>query len=470
MTNSFVSLYFTSDKLLLLKLASSGKKVELRAEISLPQGIIKNHRISDIKSLSVILKRVWQKLKIKEKSVGIVIPEFSTFTKAIDLPKIDISELDEAVKWQSEEYFPLDKNEMIVDWKIISESEGGYRILAVAVNSQLLKDYVTAADQAGIFPMIVETPSISLVRAAGEDEKVKLVIYFSYDEAIITLSKGSEILTSSVLETGFNAQALLATIGRIIRHFEDVGISKIYVGGMPSDGSYLPYIADNLKLPMQKLEYKVEGLSASEMQKYMIPLSLQFKNPSVPASTKTINLLPQETVDKYKGKKRGVQVWGVLLIVTLIMVGCLMALTGTYFYIVQGLSKYNGLNTLSDTSYQKSKTASDIIKNVNTVSERTIKIDSISVFPQEILNMIYAKKPENIAIINYKIDFEEGKIRIMGVSAGRDDLFLFKKNLEDCGEFQNIDLPLTSFEQGENIEFEMSFECRKLVPSQTKTK
>src|SRR4030042_6584890 len=127
--NSFVSIYFTLGKLLIVKLNSSKKKVELFATIDLPPGVIQNHEVKDEKALSDVLKRVWQKLKIRERSVGIVIPEFSTFTKAMNLPRLDIGEIDEAVKWQADEYIPIEPKDMILDWKIIGETPEEFRIL-----------------------------------------------------------------------------------------------------------------------------------------------------------------------------------------------------------------------------------------------------------------------------------------------------------------------------------------------------
>jgi len=183
--NSFVSIYFTQNKLLIVKLNKSKKGVDMFAAIDLPQGLIQNHEVKDVKALADVLKRIWHKLKIKEKSIGIVIPEFSTFTKAMDLPKLDGGEIDEAVKWQAEEYIPLDPEQMLLDWRIISEKPEGIRILAVAVGERLLKGYVAASDAAGLFPLVVETPSLSLMRLVGDDEDLKMVIYFSLDEIII---------------------------------------------------------------------------------------------------------------------------------------------------------------------------------------------------------------------------------------------------------------------------------------------
>ena len=239
-------------------------------------------------------------------------------------------------------------------------------------------------------------------------------------------------------------------------------------GQKRSNNSFIQEITANIKIPLEKLVFKIGGMSEADIQRYLIPLSLQNKDPSEPLSSKTINLLPPEIISKYKSKKLNVQIWGLMLIITLIFTGCLVALTGTYFYMLQGLAKYNNLNSLSDTSYQKSKSASSEIKNINTLADKTIKIDTVNHYPQDVLNLIYRKKPENIAIFSYKIDLEKGSVSISGLSSGRDDLFNFKKKIEEGGDFQKVVLPLTSFEQGENIEFSMTFVYSKLVAGAVK--
>ena len=463
--NSFVSIYFTIGKIFIVKLKPSKKRVELYATVDLPSNLIHNHEVTDVKLLADILSRVWKKLRIKERLVGIVIPEFSTFTKAIDLPKLEPEEIAEAVKWQAEEYIPLELDDMLLDWKRIKENKDGIRVLVVAVNKSLLTGYISSIDMAGLLPLVVETPSISLVRTAGSEVEVKLVIYFSPDEIIISLSKGEEILTSSVIDSNSSASVLVSTIARIIRHFDEVSIQKIFVGGVPANNSFLTEISKNFKAPLEKLNFKLSGISENDIQKYIIPISLQYKAPHEPKSEETVNLLPLEIIDKYKKKRLGIQLWGLMLTVTLIVMGCLMALTGTYLYFLQRLSKYKNIDTLSSASYQKSKTASNEIKSINMLADRTLKIDSVSVYPQEILNLIYQKKSDAIAILSYKIDLEKGEILINGLAQGRDSLFEFKERLEEDGSFTNIVLPISSYQQGENIEFQMGFVYAKIASS-----
>ena len=83
---SFVSIYFLANKLQILQLDSAKKKVKKIASVNIPEGIIKGiggdgkgafaYHVEDTEGLSRILKTSWNKLHIKQRSVGIIVPEF----------------------------------------------------------------------------------------------------------------------------------------------------------------------------------------------------------------------------------------------------------------------------------------------------------------------------------------------------------------------------------------------------------
>src|SRR4030042_2206507 len=160
---SFISLYILPGKLVLLQLSSDKKKVIRHILLDTPEGIIENYKIIDINSLSQILAGIWRKYHIDEKTVGIILPEFSTYTKFFKIPKVDFSELNEAVNWQAQEYLPAQLTELIMDWKIVEKTDSGYEILIVATRKDILLGYVESVVKAGLFPLAVEIPSICLV-------------------------------------------------------------------------------------------------------------------------------------------------------------------------------------------------------------------------------------------------------------------------------------------------------------------
>ena len=80
-----------------------------------------------------------------------------------------------------------------------------------------------------------------------------------------------------------------------------------------------------------------------------------------------------------------------------------------------------------------------------------------------VINEIVLKKTPNIKItkISYQNNpGEEKKISINGVAGSRDRLLLFRQTLEDNPTFKTVDLPISNFVRGSNINFFLN-----LIPS-----
>ncbi|HLE49345.1 MAG TPA: pilus assembly protein PilM [Patescibacteria group bacterium] len=453
---SFVSIYFLNSQFQLVILSGSKKKVQKYTTIDLPEGLILNHEVQDPKLLGEILKKVWAKYKIKEKSVGIVVPEFSTFTKSFNLPDLAEDELDEAVRWQSLDYIPLNQNEMVLDWKVIKRTEASVQVLAVAIKDNILKGYVDATALAGLYPLVVETPSISLTRISGEKGE-KIIIFFSFDEVIIVLADGQSIISSSVLHSSASAQDIVRTSQRMTAHYQDISIKEVYLGGVISSQEIVNQVVTGLNLKAVKIGIKEISFNDSELQKYLIPISLQFKDPAEPSSSETINLLPGAVVSKYEKKRLSVQLWSLMMITTVIIVVSFLALLGSYMYIIQNQSFYNNKNESEVATYGKNKDALEQIKTINLSSDRVKSIFNLMLYPQDVLNLVKSADQEGIRVINYKIDFEKRTALIQGVASTRDNLLDFKTSLEKMEGISEVKLPLSSFEKETDLEFNISF-------------
>ena len=84
-----------------------------------------------------------------------------------------------------------------------------------------------------------------------------------------------------------------------------------------------------------------------------------------------------------------------------------------------------------------------------------IKTDKYYV-SQKIINEIISEKMSDIKInsIAYQNDLVKGKtININGTASSRDRLLLFRKNLEENTAFKKVDLPVSNFVKGSNIQF-----------------
>lgn len=88
--------------------------------------------------------------------------------------------------------------------------------------------------------------------------------------------------------------------------------------------------------------------------------------------------------------------------------------------------------------------------------------NSYPVSKKIISEIILQKMPDiKIARISYENDPISGKeVNIHGIAPSRERLLLFRRALEDDVAFKSVDLPISNFIKGSNIEFYL-----KLIPS-----
>ncbi|KKU12349.1 MAG: Type IV pilus assembly protein PilM [Candidatus Woesebacteria bacterium GW2011_GWA1_45_8] len=451
---SFVSIYFSPSKLQVVKLGASKKRVEKFATVDLPEGLVMGYGVGNIKALSEIIKKTFSQLGLREKSVGLVVPEFSSFIKSIKLPKLGQEDLDEAVRWQAQDFLPGAAGEMIMDWKIVRESPHEYQILAAAIRKEILAGFVDAVEEAGLLPLLVETPSLALVRLSGPSASGRLIVYVNFKEAVLVVSEGAKILGSSVVNLAEGAD-IASTAAAAMRHYKDVQVEKVLIGGSDITSELQAKLQKDLGKPIEALKAAVSGLSAQDIQKYLIPYSLQLSPSLGPEEETTINLLPPKWVRKYLNKKLKLQILSLLLISSLFIWGCLLAAGTVYFYLVgeQKTLAENPAISSADPPQELSKR----VEGVNNVAKRTEAILAASKYPQDVLNAIFAARPANVVIETYLIDMETGKVSLSGIAADRRSLVDFKDALEKNKAFSLIQVPVSSFEAETNLEYVVNF-------------
>lgn len=460
----FVSIAFFQKKIQVLVLNSEKNQVVKFVNCDIPSDLIINYQVQNQEVLGKILKNIWLQQGFKEKSVGIVVPEFSTFTKLLKLPKLNVDDLDEAVKWQIQDTLPLHTNqEIVVDWKIVSENETEYEILAIVIQKNILSGYVDACGVAGLYPLMVETPSVSLTRIISSEKDAKLIIYSHFGSSILILSEGEKIFGSSIVPSN-DQSAIIRTATQILNHFQSIKVKKIKVGGLEFNKNFLSFLSRNYNVPVEWMTItSVSGLTPGQMQEYLIPLSMQLSQPSEPKSEQSINLLPPSWVQKYQYKKLNLQVWSLTTLSTIVVTSCF--LISLVFYLLLTMQARN-LPTEQDNNLNLPKQEIAQVNAINKLSEKVVKIGKASYIPQEIINEITLLKVAGLHIITYQLDFDSGKITVKGSADNRQVLIDFKNALEDDENLEDITIPLSSFEKEDNLEFEITFLYKSLKETQ----
>ena len=204
-----------------------------------------------------------------------------------------------------------------------------------------------------------------------------------------------------------------------------------------------------------------------QFHEYLIPISLQLKDPVEPADEATVNLLPQDLVKKYENERLKSQIWSLTLIVTLIVWICFFTSLGAYIFLGQQVNAYKNNDLLRRISPEKAQTISQI-EEINIVSKKTLDIIKVSYSPQTVINAISEARLDGVTINKYNIDLEAGNIVLIGRAATRQTLIDFKRALEEYKDFSLVQMPITSFEKEADLEFSMTFKYLPMIGKKTK--
>src|SRR3989344_1889481 len=189
------------------------------------------------------------------------------------------------------------------------------------------------------------------------------------------------------------------------------------------------------------------NLPPADTAKFLIPISSQIQDPSVPTDPFSLNLVPNELIKKYKSAKMRLQVWSMTLAITLFVWITFLSTLASFFYLnlaANELSvKADSLSANSSGSMEYSRQA----KEINNLSKKVLDIKAKTFSSTQILNLINSAKPDGVTINSFKVDLEQGTVAIVGLSTDRQQLVTFRDNLEKVDTFDSPEIPISSYEK-----------------------
>jgi len=135
-------------------------------------------------SVAAALKRFMAKQETKIQNAVISVSGQSVVVRQVLFPKMSSDELHSALQFEAEKYIPFGINEVFIDAQIIGgKVEGGkVKVLIVAAKKDLVGEYITYMNDAGIAPEAVDCDSIAVTNSfvfnnagAGKDRTVALL-------------------------------------------------------------------------------------------------------------------------------------------------------------------------------------------------------------------------------------------------------------------------------------------------------
>lgn len=140
-------------------------------------GIIKSGEIKDQQALTEIIKKSIQGVqgqRLDTKYVIASLPEEKSFLQIIQMPKLAKEELEQAVRFEAENYIPLPLEKVYLGFQKIKPHYNHLDhldILIACMPKEIVDPYVESLKKAGLVPIALEIESQAIARALIKEEK-----------------------------------------------------------------------------------------------------------------------------------------------------------------------------------------------------------------------------------------------------------------------------------------------------------
>ncbi len=143
--------------------------------IMLPEGVVREGEIEDAPTVSTYLRELWKQNKISKKRVVLGISNQKVIVRPMDLPYMPEDELENAVKYQVQEFIPIPIDDAIVDYEVVDEYMTGEEermqtILLAAAHREMISGFMDAVLGAGLMPAAVELKAFAMARSLIKKE------------------------------------------------------------------------------------------------------------------------------------------------------------------------------------------------------------------------------------------------------------------------------------------------------------
>lgn len=186
----------------------------------------------ELAELGGLVKKLHSEARISKREIVVSLPETQVFTRTIKFPLLTDAEITSAVKWEAEQYIPIPMAEAIVQHQIIEKRENATppetTVLLIGAPRAIVEKYTKVIQFAGLFPVLVETELMALVRALAPVDQTALLIDFGARSTDIAIAKNGFLVFSRSVATAGDAFTRAVAQGLAIEELQAEEYKKTY--------------------------------------------------------------------------------------------------------------------------------------------------------------------------------------------------------------------------------------------------
>ncbi|MFN3179524.1 MAG: type IV pilus assembly protein PilM [Thermus sp.] len=189
----------------------SGNPPDLRALAirPTPPGMLVEGVIAEPQSLAQELKELLAEAKVRKRYVVTAVPNPSVILRTLQVPKMPLKEMEEAVRWEAERYIPFPIDEVVLDFApldpLAEVAEGEQvEVMVGAARQEVVASLLEALRGAGLTPIVLDVkPFAGLypleAQLSSDPEWVSVAVEIGAESTSLVLLRGDRPLAVRIL-------------------------------------------------------------------------------------------------------------------------------------------------------------------------------------------------------------------------------------------------------------------------------
>lgn len=206
--NKVIGLDIGSDLIKVVEVANQANELTITSygTAVTPQGAVTEGQLTRIDLLAEEINFLFTENKFTANKVVAAISGEQVIIRTIEIPKMPLEELDEAVKWEAKEQLPLPVDEAMLDYEILKQKEtGDYELVVVAVDEKIINSYLELFELLDLKPLVIgiePTAMAKVLQHSHPNQVIGLVDIGSQTTDVSIYRQGKLLFTRTIKSAG----------------------------------------------------------------------------------------------------------------------------------------------------------------------------------------------------------------------------------------------------------------------------
>ena len=235
-------------------------------DIPTPQGAVRDGKILDSNVVSDVIEYALKENKINIKDVIFTTDSTSIINRELTIPKVTDEEIETVVRYEIQQFLPIDLNEYILEYTILEEIKNEldgkeqYRVNVISFPDRIAREYYELfSDESDIKPYALDIYHNSLKKLINlnnrisdvekKDDGTIAMIDMGAETININIYKNNELDFTRIIKCGGNDidRALSEKLGISLKLVESLKIQRANLGSIREDDELNNIVRDILE-------------------------------------------------------------------------------------------------------------------------------------------------------------------------------------------------------------------------------